>query len=215
MSEHKVVPIERDPHHAVQALLPWYLRGRLEAEEQLELQRHLLACPQCRAECEAERRLLAELSPRAERSAEPGDVEAGLRRLRARLPARAEARAARPSLPRWLGWALGLQGTALAGLLAMLLFLPRPQPADYHGLSAAAPAIAADALVMFDPAATEAQIRQALRASGARLVGGPTGGNAWLLQLGGDAAARRHALERLRAERIVSLAEPLQAEGGR
>ena len=68
-----VVPIEHDPHQAVQALLPWYARGQLDADEMNEVQAHLHSCPACRAEWEAERPLQTLLSLPA--AAPAGDVE--------------------------------------------------------------------------------------------------------------------------------------------
>lgn len=211
-----VIALDRDPHRAVQALLPWYVRGRLEPEELREVQSHLRACPLCRTEFEAEQRLL-ELPEPAQALA--SDVEAGLARLRLRLddattlPARAPPSRDRAERygPRGLAWMLGLQGAAIAGLLLVLVW-PRMEPAAYRGLAAGAPATA-NALVMFSPQTSEEQIRRALRASGATLVGGPTASHAYLLQL--PVGAQAQALARLRAQAGVTLAESLQAQDPR
>ena len=40
---------------AVQKLLPWYLTGRLEDAERLQVDEHLATCAECRAELETER----------------------------------------------------------------------------------------------------------------------------------------------------------------
>ncbi len=198
-----VVPLEHDdPHVAVQALLPWYARGQLDADEMSEVQAHLLHCPACRAELEAERPLQTLLSlPAAGRS---GDMEAGLARMRARIKAQGHAgHAGRPA--RWMVWALGAQGFAIAGLLAVLL-LPRLEEAPaYKGLSAAPASATAEALVMFRPDASEQRIREVLQAHGASVVGGPTEAGAYQLRLSGGA----QALPGLRAEPVVTLAEPL------
>jgi anti-sigma factor RsiW len=207
-----VVVLARDPHQAVQALLPWYVRGRLAPHELQELQAHLLGCAQCRAEAEAEQRQLdLPLPPEAD-----GDVEAGLRRIGARLDAQAadrprRPRAGKPASRPWLAGLLGLQSVAVAALLLMLVWPRLEAPAAFHGLSAGAPPAGANALLMVDPAASEAQIRRALQASGATLVGGPTATNGYLLHLPGDATQQRQALLRLRGESFVTLAEALQA----
>jgi hypothetical protein len=76
---------------------------------------------------------------------------------------------------------------------------------DYQGLSAAGAApVAADALVMFKPGASEQALRQLLQAQGASVVAGPTETGAWLLRV--DA----RGLAALRVAPIVALAEPLQ-----
>lgn len=212
-----VIPIERDPHATVQALLPWYARQQLDDAEMDEVRAHLVDCPRCRAELETEqalRALLTAMPPLAS----GGDVEAGLARMRARIatarPARAASapRAAAPSVPRWFGWLLGVQGGAIAAL-ALLLVWPQiqgptgPDEPGYRGLSSAAAAQpTAEALVMFKPTATEREIRAALQASGATVVGGPTENGAWLLRLARDA----QALQRLRAAPGVALAESLE-----
>ena len=204
-----VVPLEHDdPHVAVQALLPWYARGQLDADEMSEVQAHLLNCPACRAELEAERPLQTLLSLPA--TAPAGDVESGLARMRARI----KADAAPARAPRWVAWALGGQGLAIAGLLAVLV-LPRvmvmSEPAAYQGLSAAPQKATAEALIMFRPDASEQRIRELLQAHGAEVVGGPTEAGAYLLRLHGGNAA----LPQLRAESIVTLAEPLSPGAAR
>ncbi len=193
-----VIPMEHDEHAAAQALLPWFARGQLDEADTAKVQRHLAHCALCRDELAAERPMQALLAG-AEAPA-GGDVEAGLARLHARLqplPPRREA-------PRWMPWALGLQGAACVLLLTLWLQAP-PQAPAYEGLSAAGAApVAADALVMFKPGTTEQALRELLQAQGARVVAGPTETGAWLLHV--DA----RGLAALRAATIVQLAEPLQ-----
>jgi hypothetical protein len=64
---------------------------------------------------------------------------------------------------------------------------------------------------MFRPGATEAAMRQALDASGARLVDGPTAAGAWLVRI--EPAARAQGLERLRRRPDIAMAEPVDAAG--
>ena len=45
-----VVPLDTDMHHAVQALLPWYLTQRLDSEDVARVEAHLAGCPSCQAE---------------------------------------------------------------------------------------------------------------------------------------------------------------------
>ena len=198
----KVVPLDTDVHHAVQALLPWYLTQRLDSEDVARVEAHLASCPECRAELEVERRLQAAQPLSSER----GDVERGLARMRELI---------RPSPPRWrptrasgLRWLLGAQFAVIA-LLATVLLLPRSSDAPYRALGAPAAAVSANAVAMFKPDATEQQIRAALRNSGARIVDGPTASNAYLLSVPSQGHAA--AIARLRAQPAVSLAESLDA----
>ena len=71
----------------------------------------------------------------------------------------------------------------------------------------AQPAPSANVIILFRPDATEAGMRDALRQSGASLVGGPTDADAYLLSV--PAPQRATALERLRADSEVVMAEPI------
>jgi anti-sigma factor RsiW len=198
-----VVSMEQDPHVAAQALLPWYARGQLAQAEMQAVQSHLLQCAACRAELDAERPMQALLSLPAAAPA-GGDAEAALARLRGRIKAEAAPAVLRPA--RWMPWALGLQGCAIAALL-VLVVLPRPEAPAYRGLSAPAQSDGVEALIMFGPDVREQRIRELLRAHGASLVGGPTDSGAYRLRLVGGAPA----LAALRAEPGVSLLESLEA----
>lgn len=195
-----VVPMEHDEHAAVQALLPWFARGQLGRAEAQQVERHLLHCPACRSELAAEQPMQTLLSVAGALPA-GGDVEASLARMHARMqPARPRAAQA----PRWMPWALGLQGVAVALLLGVLL-VARPGEPAYQGLSAAGAApVVADALVMFRPGTSEQAVRELLQAHKAGVVAGPTEAGAWLLRVD------PRGLAALRTAPIVALAEPLQ-----
>jgi anti-sigma factor RsiW len=191
-----VIPMEHDEHAAVQALLPWFARGQLDAAGAAQVQRHLSSCPLCRNELAAERPLQTLL--RAAGDTDVGNVETGLAKLHARMQP-----AARPSALRWMPWALGAQGCAVALLLG--LWLQARQEVPYEALSAAGSTpVVADALVMFKPGTSELAVRKLLLAQGASIVAGPTETGAWLLRV------EPRGLAALRAAPIVQLAEPLQ-----
>lgn len=194
-----VIPMEHDEHAAVQGLLPWFARGQLDEADTARVQQHLLHCALCRHELAAERPMQTLLAG-AGAPDDVGDMEAGLARLHARLQPAAPKAAA----PRWVPWALGLQGAACALLLGLWLHAGREAPA-FEGLSAAGSApVAADALVMFKPGTSEQALRELLQAQGASVVAGPTETGAWLLRV--DA----RGLAALRIAPIVQLAESLQ-----
>ncbi len=224
-----VIALARDPHAAALGLLPWYVRGQLAPDEMQALAEHLQACPRCQAELHAEQQLqaLQQSLPPAEVAvggSVGSGVEAGLARMRARLdeaePPQAPHPAPRPvGAPRglhwqpwlpWLPWLVGLQGGAIAVLLLMGVWQPAELPA-YRALAArgASAPTTAQALIMFRPDAREQQIREALQASGAILVGGPTESHAYLLRLPRE--GQQQALQRLRALPFVTLVESLEA----
>ncbi len=218
----QILHLEPDPHVAVQRLLPWYLTGRLDSPEHEAVEAHLAACPECRAELETERRWQAQqlLQPA---SGACVDVEAGWARMRARLadgdtaaPARMAAPAAARSRERWRllargparAWAApAALGAALAVGLMVALRPAAPAAVEYRAL-AAPPESTATAVVRFRPDATEAQIRQCLVASGARLVDGPTVTAAYVVRLPREHYAQ--ALDKLRHAPGVLLVEALE-----
>jgi len=179
----RVFPFDTDEHRQAELLLPWYTTGALDPSERAGVEAHLLQCARCQADAAFQVRL------RATSGLEPsvGDVDRDWAALRSRLePKRSAApRANTRGLQRWAHWwpvAVGFQCAVVLGLVIALVIAVR-QPEPYRALGAGASAPVANALVVFRPDATEAQIRAALRASGARLVGGPTVTNAYLLQM--------------------------------
>jgi hypothetical protein len=108
----------------------------------------------------------------------------------------------------WLRAAVALQFGAIA-VLAALLARPSAQPDNYRVLGAAGANGMARVVVTFRPDTPEAELRRIVRASGARIVGGPTVTDAWLVGADGKLDP---VLARLRAEPAVTLAEPLVAD---
>ena len=206
----RILPLDSDEHRAMQTLLPWYTNATLDDVERARVDAHLALCPRCQADVEFQRRLRG-----ATLAEPPGEVERGWLALRSRLDAK-PAGARRPVAragwlaTRWLPLALGLQ-TALVLVLATALLAPARE-AEYRTLGSAPGALAANALVVFRADATETEIRRALRACDARLVGGPTVTDAYLLRIP-DLGAR--SLATLRAEPAVARVESLEAEPAR
>ena len=226
----RIVSFDSDEHLALQALLPWYANGTLPRDEAAQVQAHLAQCARCRADLDGQARLralLPEIAPRAGDAA--GDAEQRWAMMRARLDADAAApelarRARRASNrpmarrpTRWLPWAFGLQ-TALVLAFAVLAGWGALAPSEpYRALGTTTPAAAAtnpNALVVFRPDATEQQMRQALRVGNARLVGGPTVTDAYLLQITSSMGIDS-AVARLRAQPGVLRVESLEAVGSR
>lgn len=201
-----VLHFDPEAHARVQSLLPWYVNGRLEDAERAAVDHHLAACPRCRADLVAERRLHTTLAAAAPTPPAP---PAGSRL------ARALERLAPAALPvRWR-WVLGLQSALLLAALAVAAVLWQHARDDalapYRAMGPTPASAAANVVVMFKPEATEAQIRQALARCGARFAGGPTTTRAYLLAL---PAADAAALERLRSQPGVAMAESLATGDG-
>jgi anti-sigma factor RsiW len=203
-------------HHATQENLPWLLSGRLGEADRAQAEAHLLDCAACRADLATLRRL----REAAELPDPHCDPDAAFARLLDRIDAPAQAApvplpaglpAARRAAndPRWLRRA-ALAQCGVIVLLAALLGWRGDGSAAYRGLGAA-PAVQGQAMVVFRPETPERELRRIVHASGARIVGGPTVTDAWLLAVPeGEAPA---ALARLRAEPAVLLAEPLGSSG--
>ena len=206
-------PIQADfnPHRETEELLPWYVTGQLEMGEQALVDQHVLSCAHCRRQLAFERRMIDEfatLSP---------EVDSGWWRMRQMIEAR------RPSLwdkiladaaALWQGFnrpaVAALAFTQLAFVVvagALLLSLSRP---SYRALGSAPPPPDANAIAMFRPDTTESQLRALLQANGASLVGGPTDADAYLLSV--PASSREVVLTKLRADRHVTMAEPIDGD---
>ena len=225
----RIVAFDSDEHVALQALLPWYANGTLARAEAARVDAHLAQCARCRADLEWQMKLRTQPEALAD-VGDAGDVERRWSALRERLdadaaasiPQASQAPAGRTPRPasrrpiRWMPWAFGLQ-TALVLALAVFAGWSALMPSEPYRALGAAPASAtatANALVVFRPDATEQQMRRALRAGDARLVGGPTVTDAYLLQIG-SATTTAEAIARLRAQPGVLRVESLEAAGPR
>jgi anti-sigma factor RsiW len=207
----RVVRLDPATHKVVDTLLPWFVNGTLDADERALVERHVAECARCRQEVEWLRGLHAacvagEASP---------EGSGAFRKLRRRLEAprrRAGRASARFLHTPWTHWVMGVQLVLIAGLGA-LMFQDTFQDADRAGRyrTLAAPSAVLPArgalVVVFDPNTPEIELRRVLREAGARVVDGPTASNAYVLDVPSNRQAQ--ALQTLRAERAVALAEEL------
>jgi len=169
----------RDPHREAEELLPWYATGQLDEADRIKVEDHLSSCSECRNQLTLERRIVQDM-----RGSSP-EVDAGWSRLRDRIESE---RTAPAFVPRATGsvWkvfrqpAVAALAAAQLGFLVLsagiLLSLSRP---TYHALASAPPAPSANVIVIFRADATVGDIRDALRASGASIVG------AWIVNVYG------------------------------
>jgi hypothetical protein len=215
----QVVQLQTAAHREIEELLPWYASGALGQDERERVEQHVPFCPQCRADLAFEQRLLTRVQALPSPDA---DVEQGIARLRRRIAvvapqgrvdaagAGAPAAAAQPGwqdAPRWLRWALVVQGGVIAALGVALLVPVQ----DFRGLAASSPddRAAAQLIVRFHPGASEQDVRAALIASAARIVNGPTATGAYVLAV--PESRMDSAIAELRARAAVALAESLEA----
>ena len=193
--------MQNDEHHELEALLPWYVTGQLEADEHARVAAHVATCAECQAEANFQRKLEAEVARL------PLDVERGWSLMRQRLEANDDAPAPRGRVrTTWLGWGVAATLAVLAGVS----WLPQTPPAQYAALGEAPQAKNGNVVVIFHPDTTERQMRATLKAGEARLVDGPTAAGGYVLSV--PAARRTTALAALRAQENVVLAEPI--DGG-
>lgn len=207
-------PIRTDdsPHDAAEELLPWYATGQLDAADRALVERHLDSCARCQRQLAVEHRLIDEFQTLAP------EVDSGWARLRARLDPQRRA----PARSNWKHslsdvWQVfnrpAFAAIAVAQLAfvvvagALLLSLSRT---PYQALSAPPVKSNANIIVMFTPSTSEGDLRRLLNSSGATLVGGPTEADAYLLHVGED--GRPRALAELRADRHVTMAQPIDGD---
>ncbi len=146
-------------HDEAEELLPWYVTGRLDAADARARRETLTDCTRCQAELRAERRLADEY-----RAYSP-QVEASWVSLRERieptLPARPPIAAnstggihERPVM----GGLIAAQLAVVVATAGIVSYLDQPDGA-YRSLGSAPVAASANAVVIFQPATREDQLR--------------------------------------------------------
>jgi Putative zinc-finger len=201
----KIVKLH-DTHQQVRLLLPWRANGTLEGGERGAVNAHLAECVECRAELAAEQALRAHIAamPSASR---PEQVP--------------KAEHVRPSAPVSLirrrlstGWQLAASAAVAAtvALVAPLAFTPSQPRDDYRLLSSGSASSSGNAIVLFAPETPQRDQQAALGQVAAEIVGSPTAGGAFKVRL--DPANRTAALDALRANQQVLLAEPIDPADG-
>jgi len=196
-----------NPHDEAEELLPWYATGQLDSADRALVEKHLVSCARCQRQLRAEHILIDEFQTFTP------EIDSGWARLRSRIEAQ---RPRRPSIGRlagefWHAFTRPVVATLAAAQVAFVAFAAIflqwfSQPA-YVALGSAPVAASANVIVMFRPEAREAELRAALEASGASLVGGPTDADAYLLHV--PANSRHSALQKLQHDSNVTLAQPI------
>ena len=197
-----------DTHREAEELLPWYATGQLDASDRALVDAHLSSCAHCQRQLQGERRLIERLQ------ASIPEQDSGWARLLGRIDAPVERRSLRQTLRDYWQFLtrpiVAIFAAAQVIILALAAGLVASMSGPAYVALGDAPAAAtssANIIVMFRPEATEADMREILKASGASLVGGPTAADAYLLQV--PARQRPAALAKLGAADDVMMAEPI------
>ncbi len=194
----RIIRLHDENHGELQRLLPWYVTGRLEAAEQAQVEAHLAECEECQEEIRFERALAEHVKDL------PLDTDVSWRRMERLIKAEPKRRAGGLAAgAAWGGWAVAACALITVGVMA----LPHGSPGRYHALGAPQAVTPGNMVVIFRPETTERDVRAELKAVNARIVDGPTGADAYVLQT--PPAGRPEALAKLRAEANIVLAEPV------
>lgn len=223
-------------HQHIEQLLPWYVTGQLSPDDMHLVEAHAAQCAECRAEIAEEMALAAALQtlPPPAALAQLRPAESILAQIGVD---HSHSQASAPWVRAQRGWPQRLQQrlrqgftslgpnrrmvasvmAAQAAAICLLIAVPisqnggsDPNSAAYRGLSGGPVGASGNGLAVFDPLATERDIRRALKGVDASIVDGPTDGDAYLLHLPED--SRDAALAKLRANPAVDLAEAVDPE---
>lgn len=219
MSGH-IVKLDTSTHQTVQELLAWFVTGALSESERAMVEAHVRVCSQCQSDLEWQRKVLAVDIETGLSTEIANEMEGALARLRPRLDAARPRKQRKPlfeffrNLARdtarglqWPRWALAAQFVVIVGLIGVLASAQFEAP--YRMLGRSSNATTGNLVVTFKPATSEQEMRRILLANGARIVGGPTVADAYLLSVSAKEANR--VLDALRTEPAVMLAESLDA----
>lgn len=206
----RVLAFDPSAHRRADRLLPWFVNGTLEGDDLDLVARHLAQCTRCEHEVEWLREVSAACTKARTRGeplvAAPASSHAGVKPRAWR--ARSSVQSAWRNTSSWTRFAMAAQLGAivvLGAVVAAQFFAP---PAEYRTLgSPAAQSADASIVVVFDPNTTQAEMLRLLRMAGARIVGGPTQANGYLLAVPPDRVGA--SLATLQAQPSVVLAAPL------
>jgi anti-sigma factor RsiW len=219
-------------HRRVWELLPWYVNGSLELSERERVEAHLAGCPRCQEEARLCRRTADEIAAAGEVAPSPHPVQ--LQRMLARIDeSEREERhqgqqgtgrrfllsfRALAAAPRPLRTALVAQAAMILLLLGAMAWsarrpgLPAAPGATYRTLSNPEPAAVASLQlrVMFQPQATEREIRELLHGVNGGIIAGPSPIGAYTIAVPAAGEPAGAVLARLRSEaQVVTFAEPV------
>jgi hypothetical protein len=201
--------------------IPWLVAGSASAAQRQAFEQHAAGCADCREELAFQRQVQAAMQAGA---ADTTDPEPGLQRLLARM-AIDEAVAPRPrrgaTALRWReagGWTRAWAAVALLQAVGLLLVLAGPwsprasgDAAEYQTLSSPAPTSAARIRLVLAPEVSQAQLQALLQRHGLVAVEISAEAGSLGVALASGSPAVDGAVQALRREPGVRLAEPVLA----
>ena len=193
-------------------LLPWFVTGTLDAGDRATVEAHLATCARCRRMLTAEHALRVAI---VDQPVESDLAWQQFKHVRLDVPPR-------QSLRRWARDAVMKRPRRLAAIAAaqaavIVLTVGVTTSATsaidgFRGLSAApAEAVAGNAIIVFRPDTTEAELRRILTAAQANIVNGPTPAEGYILRI--PAVVRAREVVRLRAEPAVVTVAAIDGAG--
>lgn len=207
--------------HPIAAALPWYVNGTLRGMECDQVADHLQHCEACRAELDSLLKLSSRLQAAYRTLPEPSPQVR--KAVMAEVQSATQAKAAKPGrvplpelirswfAPRWaptFALAVVLMQAGLLAFYALSTQAPQVDPSREGGNPSpevTSRSLAAAPLrlsVVFNPLATEREIRSALQELGANVVAGPTEAGAYLIEIApGDPQVLQRKLTALRENR--------------
>lgn len=197
-----------EQHDEAEELLPWYATGQLDQADRALVEIHLSSCARCQRQLAVERRLIDEF-----RALDLG-IDSSWARLKAQIaPPRGPSPIGRAVREFWdllRRPAVATLATAQIAFVAIAatILIPMNRP-DFRALGSSEAPPTANLIVIFRADATVQDIKEALNASEASMVGGPTAADAYLLRVPQD--RRAAALASLQRDDHVQLAQPIDA----
>jgi nucleotide-binding universal stress UspA family protein len=170
----RILSLDSAEHRAAQELMPWFVNGTLDPGEASAVARHIAECARCQKDAAEQEGLRSIAVP----GAGGGDVDRDWAVLRSRIGALPRSAKPAPEFakPRWwkqwLPIAVVVQAAVMLSLLLVLVGAPL-RDERYRALGSATAAAEPNAVAVFRDDATNQEMRDALHAAGARIVGGP------------------------------------------
>jgi hypothetical protein len=207
-----------DAHEKVWELIPWFVNGRLGAEESVTVEAHLTECARCREECELQNQIHDRMRNDA---AVAFATEASFRKMEDRLQSSGAALKPRATsgsqrVVMALAAALALESVALVAWGAWSWMGNRTEEARYVTLSSDGGAVAPKTngtlvRVVFAESVALSEVERLLRVTEARVVDGPTERGVYTIELRGATELSADRLRALRGSELVRFAEPVNA----
>ena len=212
-------------HDDVWHVLPFFVNGTLRGQARADVEAHLAACAECRAELTAQtqvrdtilredvRQETAQVSfdklwDRILEDEAVADAHAAKLAVPGAPPAVLRAPAGR--MMKWLVAAVIVEGIGLATLSAMTWSNSQGLSADYRTLSTPeAPLAAGQIRAVFSPDLKLRELQSLLSIAKLSVVGGPSEAGVYTLTLEGANGSVESALARLRGSASVRFAEPI------